>query len=62
MSSPDSYGIVHATARCHEGGCDFRVDSRNAVGVAAQHAERTGHEVSADEGRSMVWNAGGDDG
>lgn len=37
-------GIVEAMAEC--GGCGWSAQSRNAVGLAAQHCDRTGHIVS----------------
>lgn len=51
---PDSSGVVHATANCKE--CDFSAASLNSVGLAAQHAERTGHAVHAEQCVSMSWN------
>lgn len=60
MSStiPGRTGIVHARAgcrECHGDGAGW--DTRNAVGVAAQHAARTGHEVWAEQMTVMRWNA-----
>jgi hypothetical protein len=37
-------GVVEAMAEC--GTCNWKAESRNAVGLAAQHCDRTGHIVS----------------
>ena len=38
--------LLQALAFCVE--CDKTWDSRNALGVAAQHNQRTGHEVAVE--------------
>lgn len=53
---PDSSGMVHHMAQCHE--CDFSVGAKNCIGLASQHAEKTGHYVTAETGHSYAWNSG----
>jgi hypothetical protein len=38
-------GIIDADARCDD--CEWEVFSRNSLGLAAQHHDRTGHTVHA---------------
>jgi len=38
--------MVSARANCSD--CDWFVEAKNAMGVAAQHADREGHEVDLD--------------
>lgn len=47
-------GITHAFADCHD--CGATWGSRNAVGLANQHARRTGHEVAAEQMISITYN------
>ena len=54
MAAADRAGISHALAECHT--CGKVWDSRNAVGVAAQHPERYGHHVVAEQVITMSWN------
>lgn len=47
-------GIVHVQADCDD--CEFSQGSRNAFGLAVQHARKTGHTVAVEEGRAYVYN------
>lgn len=40
-------GIVEASAECYE--CNWRCEARNAVGLAAQHTDRTGHVCASQQ-------------
>lgn len=51
---PDRSGVSGAMAECYT--CGWTGSARNAVGLAAQHAKRTGHEVVAEQVISMIWN------
>lgn len=53
-TKPDRTGVIHAIADCST--CGAHYDSRNAIGLAAQHAHRTGHTVTAEQAVSMTWN------
>jgi hypothetical protein len=54
---PDESGVVACRYGCRD--CDdFGGDSRNGVGIAAQHAENYDHEVWCEQVTSMVWNNG----
>lgn len=55
---PDRSGMVACMYGCNNDDCDFGGDSRNGVGLAAQHAERTGHFVWVEQTISMWWNDG----
>jgi hypothetical protein len=44
---------VHAQAYCLD--CTFKVYTRNSLGLAAQHHDRTGHEVHAEQGLRVVY-------
>jgi hypothetical protein len=44
---PRSTSIIEARAECFA--CDWLVESDNAVGLAAQHHKRTGHEVMSSQ-------------
>lgn len=50
---PTRTGIAHAQAECLQ--CPFRVASRNSLGLAAQHHDRTGHEVHAEQGLIVIY-------
>lgn len=39
-----SSNVVEAYAECHD--CDWTAASKNAAGIAAQHARRNQHEVT----------------
>lgn len=52
---PNRTGVTHASAYCQ--GCDWSSEARNAIGNAAQHAERTGHHVEAEQVTAMDWNS-----
>lgn len=39
-------GLVHADALCRVAECNWHVIAPNATGLAAQHTNKTGHEVS----------------
>ena len=45
--------LVEAQAYCRE--CDWRVESRNAMGVAAKHFYKTGHEVFVELGYAHIY-------
>mgnify|MGYP001559844662 FL=1 len=45
MTTP---GLYHHIATCAD--CQFYVDARNAMAVAALHNKRTGHQVSCEVG------------
>lgn len=51
---PSHTGIPHAVGECRD--CPKEWSSRNAVGLAAQHADKTGHHVVAEQLISMSWN------
>jgi len=53
-TSPDRGGIVHGIATCYE--CGWEVEGRNVMGLAAQHAGKTGHHVNCEIGHSYSWN------
>jgi hypothetical protein len=46
-------GIAHAQAECLN--CTFKVFTRNSLGLAAQHHDRTGHEVHAEQGLIVIY-------
>lgn len=52
---PDRSGMVSCVYGCNQ--CEFGGDSRNGVGLSAQHAEKTGHTVWVEQTISMMWNA-----
>jgi hypothetical protein len=50
-------GLLDAMAECRQPGCPWPDQTgRNAVGLAAQHAARTGHEVHAEQTIGVTWN------
>ena len=57
---PDETGVSVVNYGCDAPGCDFGGEARNGVGLAAQHAERTGHPAWAEQVTNMWWNAGGE--
>ena len=54
MASAHRTGVSAAMAECHT--CGKVWQTRNAVGVGAQHAKRHGHHVVAEQVVSMSWN------
>jgi hypothetical protein len=51
-------GLVHAQAKCDD--CPWEAGSRNALGLAAQHADRhPDHTVTAEIGRIVIYNRKG---
>ena len=50
---PDWGGQIHHIGHCE---CGWRVESRNAFGLCAQHAGRTGHRVGIEIASCFVWN------
>lgn len=46
-------GLLGAYSRCID--CGWETEARNAVGNAAQHAERYGHEVISEQTISVSW-------
>lgn len=54
---PQQTGLLTVRYGCHKTGCDFEGEGKNGVGIAAQHAEATGHHVWAEQVTSMTWNA-----
>lgn len=52
---PDEMGVVSCVYECED--CDFGGDSKNGVGLASQHAEKYGHEVSVEQVTSYQWDA-----
>lgn len=58
MASPDRSGLIHAIAECED--CEFHVGSKNAMGLAAQHAEANPtHTVHCETGHSYTWEGSG---
>jgi hypothetical protein len=47
-------GLLAVTAGCHT--CGKTWETRNALGVAAQHTNRTGHYVWAEQTIATTWN------
>lgn len=43
IGTPRRSSIIEAEAMCED--CDWTVEAGNAVGLAAQHHKRTGHDV-----------------
>lgn len=37
-------------------GCDWSSEAKNAAGNAAQHAQRTGHEVHVEQTIGVIYN------
>jgi hypothetical protein len=51
---PDSSGVLKGVYGCDN--CEFGGEARNAVGIAAQHAEANPtHDVWAEQVTSMNW-------
>ena len=50
-------GLVHYWGQCRD--CDFTVSSRNAVGLASQHAQRYKHQVWVETGHHYEITADG---
>lgn len=42
----NTWGWIHYDARCRE--CGFEVSGKNALGLAAQHHDRTGHSIDVE--------------
>lgn len=53
---PDWSTITAVSYGCDDPDCDFGGDAKNGTGIAAQHAEATGHPVWADQVMSLRWN------
>lgn len=51
---PDFKAMVMHHADCEE--CDFSASAKNCIGLASQHAEKTGHEVRCETGHHYRWN------
>lgn len=50
-------GISHAQAECFAPGCNFKVYTRNSLGLAARHADaHPDHEVIAEQGLTVIYN------
>lgn len=47
MSRCTYTGILGVTAECHD--CGWVAESKNALGLAAQHSDRHGHYVSVEQ-------------
>ena len=47
-------GLVHVYGYCLE--CDFHVGSKNGVGLAAQHTDRTGHKTCVETGYAISFS------
>lgn len=53
---PDTSGVIACNYGCYADDCDFGGEAKNGVGLAAQHAEKYGHETWAEQVTSMTWN------
>lgn len=52
---PNRSGMFDCLAHCAT--CEWEADTRNAVGLAAQHARRNPtHEVRAEQTIVMIWD------
>jgi hypothetical protein len=51
---PRRSGVLGAQADCLS--CGWSVHSRNAMGLGAQHAKRTGHEVMCEHTIGVTFN------
>jgi hypothetical protein len=51
---PTRSGIVDGQAWCRQ--CGWSTEGKNALGNAAQHADRTSHEVQAELTRVVIYN------
>lgn len=47
-------GLAGVTADCKT--CGWNAQTRNALGLAAQHADRTGHEVHVEQTTIIIYN------
>jgi hypothetical protein len=47
-------GLLGVYARCAT--CGWESDARNAMGNAAQHARRSGHEVHVEQTLGVIFN------
>lgn len=47
-------GLLAIWAECRT--CGWNSEARNALGNAAQHAKRTGHEVHVEQTIGITWN------
>jgi hypothetical protein len=56
---PEMKGLVVHRAWCENEDCDFEASAKNCIGLASQHAERTGHNVVAETGYHYEWNKPG---
>ena len=50
---PTSGGLIGVIAHCSD--CDWNVETRNGLGLAAQHHDRTGHKVSIEITRVVIY-------
>lgn len=46
-------GVIHAYAECQT--CGVVYDSRNALGLAAQHHDKTGHTINTEQCISVTY-------
>lgn len=47
------------SARCQDPACDWELlDAKNGLGVAAQHCDRTGHDVYVDVSGTVYYSQG----
>ena len=53
-TTPCSSVLIHNHGQCHD--CDFEVNTKNSVGLMAQHAGRTGHECWVETATLVAWN------
>lgn len=51
---PTTKGLVYYQGGCND--CDAYWASANVIGLAAQHAERYGHETWAEMGYAYRWS------
>lgn len=49
-----SSGLLGVTAECRD--CGWFQQANNALGLAAQHADRTGHMVQVEQTISVIYN------
>lgn len=47
-------GLVHVFGYCEN--CDWQVGSKNGVGLAAQHTDRTGHTTRVETGYAITFH------
>lgn len=54
---PTRTGLLAVLAHCVN--CEWEVESRNGLGLAAQHHDRTGHEVQVEISRVVIYGGAG---